>query len=200
MRAATGSRTGVALPAANATFVSANRLLASVNRDPHNCFTLPLLLPDHMLPHHPAVSEEQQSDPSLLAAVYDDMAAKFSGHGLNLPAVAAMRQYFGNLEGSGATKVLRLAARCVVRLLARRACPCDAVMSVAHPADPRLHRRAPGSRSARSQTCSLPRLVRRRRGGTARLRQVPCTAATWSSTFGSHFLPGASSPPSLSSL
>ncbi|KAL4856029.1 hypothetical protein ACK3TF_003469 [Chlorella vulgaris] len=47
------------------------------------------------------VSEEQQSDPSLLAAVYDDMAAKFSGHGLNLPAVDAMRQYFENLEGSG---------------------------------------------------------------------------------------------------
>jgi hypothetical protein len=47
------------------------------------------------------VSEEQQSDPSLLAAVYDDMAAKFQQHGLNLPAVEAMRQYFTNLEGAG---------------------------------------------------------------------------------------------------
>lgn len=48
-----------------------------------------------------AVSEAQQSDPRLLAAVYDDMAAKFAQHGLNLPAVAAMQQYFDNLEGEG---------------------------------------------------------------------------------------------------
>ncbi|KAL4441797.1 hypothetical protein ABPG77_003713 [Micractinium sp. CCAP 211/92] len=48
------------------------------------------------------VSEEQQSNPALLAAVYDDMAEKFVQHGLNLPAVEAMRQYFRNLgEGSG---------------------------------------------------------------------------------------------------
>lgn len=49
----------------------------------------------------PAVSEAQQSDPRLLGAVYDDMAAKFAEHGLNLPAVAAMQQYFENLEGEG---------------------------------------------------------------------------------------------------
>lgn len=47
------------------------------------------------------VSEQQQSDPRLLAAVYDDMAQKFEGHGLTLPAVEAMRQYFENLEGPG---------------------------------------------------------------------------------------------------
>lgn len=47
------------------------------------------------------VSEEQQSNPALLAAVYDDMAEKFVQHGLNLPAVEAMRQYFRNLEGPG---------------------------------------------------------------------------------------------------
>ncbi|KAL4434020.1 hypothetical protein ABPG75_000461 [Micractinium tetrahymenae] len=47
------------------------------------------------------VSEEQQSNPALLAAVYDDMAEKFVQHGLNLPAVEAMRQYFSNLEGPG---------------------------------------------------------------------------------------------------
>ncbi len=47
------------------------------------------------------MSEAQQSDPRLLAAVYDDMAAKFAEHGLNLPAVAAMQQYFENLEGEG---------------------------------------------------------------------------------------------------
>jgi hypothetical protein len=47
------------------------------------------------------VSEEQQGDPRLLAVVYDDMAAKFSTQGLNLPAVQAMRQYFKGLEGEG---------------------------------------------------------------------------------------------------
>ena len=47
------------------------------------------------------MSEQQQSDPALLAAVYDDMAAKFQQHGLNLPAVGAMRQYFDGLEGPG---------------------------------------------------------------------------------------------------
>lgn len=52
-------------------------------------------------PLRSAVSEAQQSDPRLLAAVYDDMAAKFAEHGLNLPAVAAMQQYFENLEGEG---------------------------------------------------------------------------------------------------
>ncbi|KAI7843732.1 hypothetical protein COHA_002630 [Chlorella ohadii] len=53
-----------------------------------------------------AVSEAQQSDPRLLAAVYDDMAAKFAEHGLNLPAVAAMQQYFENLEGEGEAQPL----------------------------------------------------------------------------------------------
>ncbi|PRW57675.1 hypothetical protein C2E21_3465 isoform B [Chlorella sorokiniana] len=53
-----------------------------------------------------AVSEAQQSDPRLLAAVYDDMAAKFAEHGLNLPAVAAMQQYFDNLEGEGEARPL----------------------------------------------------------------------------------------------
>lgn len=52
-------------------------------------------------PSAAAVSEQQQSDPRLLAAVYDDMAQKFEGHGLTLPAVEAMRQYFENLEGPG---------------------------------------------------------------------------------------------------
>ena len=49
----------------------------------------------------PAVSEGQQSNPALLAAVYDDMAEKFVQHGLNLPAVEAMLQYFTNFEGPG---------------------------------------------------------------------------------------------------
>ena len=49
-----------------------------------------------------AVSEAQQADPRLLAAVYDDMAEKFQQHGLNLPAVEAMQQYFEKLEGEGA--------------------------------------------------------------------------------------------------
>lgn len=48
-----------------------------------------------------AVSADQQADPRRLAAVYDDMAAKFARHGLTLPAVEAMRQYFANLEGAG---------------------------------------------------------------------------------------------------
>lgn len=59
------------------------------------------LRPPRPASRHCAVSEEQQSDPSLLAAVYDDMAAKFQQNGLNLPAVEAMRQYFTNLEGAG---------------------------------------------------------------------------------------------------
>lgn len=58
--------------------------------------------------HHPshghrlppcAVSDEQQADPRLMARVYDDMAARFGEHGLNLPAVQAMCQYF-DLSGS----------------------------------------------------------------------------------------------------
>jgi hypothetical protein len=49
-----------------------------------------------------AVSDEQQADPRLLGRVYDDMAAKFVEHGLNLPAVEAMRQYFTIVEGHGA--------------------------------------------------------------------------------------------------
>ncbi|GAB4818250.1 hypothetical protein N2152v2_005296 [Parachlorella kessleri] len=48
-----------------------------------------------------SVSHDQQADPSRLAAIYDDMAAKFQRHGLTLPAVQAMRQYFTNLEGTG---------------------------------------------------------------------------------------------------
>lgn len=49
-----------------------------------------------------SVSDEQQGDPRLLGRVYDDMAAKFVEHGLNLPAVEAMRQYFTIVEGHGA--------------------------------------------------------------------------------------------------
>lgn len=55
------------------------------------------------------VSEAQQSNPALLAAVYDDMAEKFVQHGLNLPAVEAMRQYY-NLEGEGEAEPLEYAA------------------------------------------------------------------------------------------
>lgn len=46
------------------------------------------------------VSEEQQSDPELMAKVYDDMADRFATHGLNLPAVEAMAQYF-SLDDAG---------------------------------------------------------------------------------------------------
>ncbi len=60
----------------------------------------------------PAVSEQQQSDPRLLAKVYDDMAEKFCQHGLNLPAVVAMRQYFENLEGPGELPAGWVAAWC----------------------------------------------------------------------------------------
>ncbi len=48
-----------------------------------------------------SVSHDQQADPSRLAAIYDDMAAKFQRHGLTIPAVQAVRQYFTNLEGTG---------------------------------------------------------------------------------------------------
>lgn len=47
------------------------------------------------------MSEAQQSDPRLLAAVYDDMAQKFRQHGLDTKAVQAMRQYF-KIDGPGA--------------------------------------------------------------------------------------------------
>lgn len=48
-----------------------------------------------------SVSHEEQSAPHLLAKVYDNMAAKFFDHGLNLDAVAATGQYFNNLDGHG---------------------------------------------------------------------------------------------------
>jgi hypothetical protein len=49
-----------------------------------------------------SVSHDQQADPGRMAAIYDDMAAKFQCHGLTIPAVEAVRQYFTNLEGEGA--------------------------------------------------------------------------------------------------
>lgn len=55
------------------------------------------------------VSEAAQQDPRRLAIAYDDMAAKFATQGLNLAAVAAMRQYFANLEGPGPAEPLRYA-------------------------------------------------------------------------------------------
>lgn len=43
-------------------------------------------------------SEEEQADPAALALVYDGLAQRFSNTGLNLDAVAAMRQYFSGTE------------------------------------------------------------------------------------------------------
>ena len=49
----------------------------------------------------PTVSDEQQADPKRLASVYDGMAKKFIDGGLDLEAIAAMRQYF-DLSDAGA--------------------------------------------------------------------------------------------------
>lgn len=56
-----------------------------------------------------SVPVDEQANPQRLAAIYDEMAAKFYQKGLAIPAVQAMRQYFCKLEGTGIPEPLQYA-------------------------------------------------------------------------------------------
>lgn len=130
--------------------------------------TLPLTRPLRprlpRLPPPSAVSEAQQADPRLLASVYDDMAAKFQQHGLQLPAVEAMRAYFACPDGPGERAGLMLHRLPVSPAACPwHAPPCSPLVSSL------LATRTPAHmpQARRSRCSTLPSLCRCRRAPSA---------------------------------
>ena len=77
---------------------------------------------DQTVLNPPPVSDEQQADPKRLASVYDGMAKKFIDGGLDLEAIAAMRQYF-DLSHAGACGWLKVGWRPASASIERRVLP-----------------------------------------------------------------------------
>lgn len=137
------------------------------------------------------VSEAQQADPRLLASVYDDMAQKFRLHGLQLPAVEAMRAYFACPDGPGESSRPACAPA--------RALPANASGSL----QLRPVGRRPPLLSCARHPIHRPALALRtrctalycRRGGAAGLLGLPSAAAAGRRPAGAHLLSGKRAGP-----